>query len=183
VALTPPAQSPVTQVLPFSPQSAVQAQPSAPQVQVDGWQVVGSGSGVHVWPDGQPVVVQLTGFGLPAQVVSSGTQVLPFIPQSSVHTQPSAAQLQCEGWQVVGSASGKQISPEAQLVWVQLTGFGSPAQVSPPVSPPPPPVPPPRDEVPQPASARIEVESKVTKVLKRFMSLPFCGLNPRHPRP
>jgi hypothetical protein len=52
--------------------------------------------------------------------------VLPFISQSAVHAQPPAAQVQLEGWHLVGSGSGVQLKPAGQLVEVQLTGLGLP---------------------------------------------------------
>ena len=99
------------QVLPTRPQSSVHTQPSAPHEQLDGWQVLGSGSGVHTKSAGQPVSVQLTGLGTPLHTgaVASATQLAPSVPQSAVHTQPSAAQEQLEEWQVFGSASVTQV--------------------------------------------------------------------------
>ena len=99
-------QSPFAQVLPFSPQSSVHAQPEAPQLQLEGWQVIGSGSGVHVKPAAQPVTVQLFGFGVPLHVVSSLMQLEPPVPQSAVQTQLSPSQVQLPEWHLFGSPSG-----------------------------------------------------------------------------
>ena len=67
--------SPFTQVLPPIMQSSVHTQPFASQEHVDEWQVLGSGSGVHVHPSGQPAVSQLTGLGAPPQSATAGWQV------------------------------------------------------------------------------------------------------------
>ena len=45
-----------------------------------------------------------------------------------VQAQPSAVQLQWEGWQVVGSASTTQVNPLGQLAAVQLTGLSRSGQ-------------------------------------------------------
>jgi hypothetical protein len=61
-------------VLPFIWQSVVHAQPPVSQVQLEGWHLVGSGSGVQLEPAGQLVEVQLTGLGLPLHSVPGGTE-------------------------------------------------------------------------------------------------------------
>lgn len=85
-------------------QLASQVHPCAVHVQLEGWQVLGTGSGWQKNPAGQAIVVQLTGLGAPLQVPSAqATHVLPFVPQSAVHTHPDPVQLQLEGWHFMSS--------------------------------------------------------------------------------
>lgn len=87
---------PITQVAPFDSQASSHTQPPASHTQPVGWQVVGSGSTVHTKPSGHPVFVQFMGFGSPLHVKTEGRQVLPFMPQSSVHCQPLSPQKQLD---------------------------------------------------------------------------------------
>ena len=69
-------QIPFTQVLPFITQRSSHPQLPPSQLQVAGWQVVGSGSATHEKPEGQLVAVQLTGLGTPPQVPAAGAPVV-----------------------------------------------------------------------------------------------------------
>ncbi len=60
------------QVLPFVWQSLLHDQPPGSHTQLDEWQVLGSGSGVHVQPSGQLFWPQLTGLGAPLHRVAAG---------------------------------------------------------------------------------------------------------------